>query len=151
MKETIQWAMENKNERTELMISFRPYSAVDRDKFEDLIEEAAQDKYLGDFVYTRKREDFVGFWSGKKLVGFAVPRKDSDGRYRTGAIFVTPDRRRDGIAAAFVKQYFENKKGRAYVNPENAASVALYTSAGFHKSGKVIQDDQETLEEYLKG
>lgn len=161
MKDVIKWAMEGKvnptelkkwvgENRTELMISFRPYETADAARYEKLIEEAAQDQFLGDFVKKHKREDFVGFFSGKNLVGFAIPRKDSDGHYRTGAIFVTADRRRDGIASAFVKQYFEGKKGRAFIEPHNTASIALYTSVGFKKTGKQVKHDGDELDEYLK-
>ncbi|BDD79782.1 hypothetical protein [Burkholderia phage FLC9] len=118
-----------------------------------LIHEAAKDPFLGDFVLKKKPAEFRWFLIGEHndtLAGFAIPRRDSDGYYRTGAIYVKPEYRKQGIAAAFVKQYFQGKKGRAYIEDANAASIALFTSIGFKKTGKTVKDGNEVLHEYLK-
>lgn len=121
-----------------------------------LIEEAAKDPFLGEFVLKKHPADFKWFIrkdpDGKwdKLVGFAIPRRDSDGYYRTGAIYVKPEYRKEGIASAFVKEYFEGKKGRAFIEDRNVASIALFTSIGFKKTGKTVRDGDEVLHEYLK-
>lgn len=143
----MRWAMEG---REDTGLTFEKYSSIHSREYEKLIVEAAKDPYLGEFVLHRKREAFMGFFEHGELVGFAVPRRDSDGHYRTGAIFVTASHRSKGIAKAFVKQYFDGKKGRAYIEPGNQASIALYASVGFKKTGKQITDDDEVLEEYVK-
>lgn len=140
----LKWALED-------LITFGQAVHSDAPHEQDqLVEEAVQSTFLGTFVRNKNRKDFVWFLHGEKIVGFAIPRKDSDGRYRTGAIFVTAAFRKKGVAGAFVKGYFSSKKGRAFIEPDNTASIALYVSVGFRKSGKAIRDEEITLDEYLK-
>lgn len=125
---------------------------VDSDVLQLLIAESVKDKFLGDIATTKKIDNFKVFYAGKEPVGFAIPRKDSDGRYRTGAIFVLPQHRNKGYAGKFASSYFNGKKGRAYIEPDNTSSANLFTSVGFKKSGKQLKDaDGSIFNEWLKG
>lgn len=131
-------------------ISFKSIT-VDDPKIVKLIDESEGDKFLGDIVRERKTKSVTGFFKGTEAVGFAVPRKDSDGRYRTGAIFVTSRLQHQGIAGIFVRQYFADKPGRAMIESENIKSQKLFESAGFKRSGKTIrEDDGSSYEVWLK-
>lgn len=112
-----------------------------------LIAESENDRFLGDVVTARKTKAVTGFFKGSEIVGFAVPRKDVDGRYRTGAIFVSKRFQHQGIAGTFVKQYFSDKSGRAMIEPDNTKSQKLFESSGFKRSGKTIRDSEGTAYE----
>lgn len=114
-----------------------------------LVAESARDPYLGDFATTKNITDVVAFYVGKVAVGFAIPRRDSDGRYRTGPIYISPDQRKKGYAKQYVSLYFKDKPGRAYIDPTNIASQRLFASVGFVKSGKVIKSDGISLDEWV--
>lgn len=109
-----------------------------------LIDESEHDKYLGDVVRQRGTQSLTGFYLDSQLVGFAVPRKDSDGRYRTGAIYVTPSHQGKGIASKFTRTYFKGKSGRAMIESDNTKSQHLFESIGFKRSGKTIKDSEGT-------
>lgn len=131
-------------------VSFKSIS-VDDPMIVKLIDESEGDRFLGDVVRGRKTKTVTGFFKGTEVVGFAVPRKDGDGRYRTGAIFVTQRFQHQGIAGAFVAQYFADKPGRAMIEPDNIKSQKLFESAGFKRSGKTIrEDDGSSYEVWLK-
>lgn len=115
-----------------------------------LIDASVHDRFLGDIAKHKNLSGLVVFCYNGELAGFAIPRRDSDGYYRTGPIFTLPAYRRKGIAGAFVKQFFADKKGRAYIEDDNHPSQALYKSAGFAKTGKKIADGEVALYEYLK-
>lgn len=117
---------------------------------QDLIHESTTDKYLGDIATKKNLKDLVVFRYGGKAAGFAIPRKDSDGHFRTGPIFVSPSHRGLGISKRFVSEYFQSKKGRSWISEDNHSSKALFSSAGFKKTGKSLDDDGETLFEYKK-
>lgn len=118
----------------------------------DIIDLAAKDKYLGDIVYKQPESRLRLLHYDDKIAGVCWPRRDSDGHYRTGPIFVKPEFRNKGVASDFVMSYFDGKKGRAWIEPSNYSSQAIYKKAGFKKSGKsyVSKADGETLYEYLK-
>jgi GNAT superfamily N-acetyltransferase len=115
-----------------------------------LIQAAIRDPHLGEFVKQKKKEDFMLFLVGTAIVGFAIPRRDGDGYYRTGAIYVAPFWRKKGIAKKFVSQYFEKVKGRAFIEDTNVASLALFQGLGFKRTGKSVSDGDTRLFEYLK-
>lgn len=142
------WALEGRPEGQVLFVHPKTITP----EIERLIEASTHDRFLGDIAKHKNPRLLVLFQYEGAPAGFAIPRKDSDGRYRTGPIFVLPHFRRKGIAQAFVKDYFKDKKGRAYIEPDNRPSQALYESAGFAKSGKTLKDGEDTLlHEYLKG
>lgn len=115
-----------------------------------LIRLSTHDPYLGDIVLQKKVTDIVEIHYDKKLVGFAVPRKDSDGRWRTGPIFIDPVFRSNGYGSMWIKDFFVRRRGRAYINPTNTASIKAFTRAGFKETNKVMMDGDEKLIQYLK-
>lgn len=132
-------------------IEFGQQSKFPSSEVEAVLDEAAKDPYLGDFIYKKKLSDMVVFSFDGEVAGFAIPRKDSDGHFRTGPIFVKQGFRRKGIAKQFAKDYFEGKKGRAWIEESNLSSQHLYTSIGFQKTKKSMKDDDGViLFEYLK-
>jgi hypothetical protein len=131
-------------------LTFKSVSVADP-AMAKLITESEDDRFLGDIVKERKTKSVTGFFKGSEVVGFAVPRKDSDGRYRTGAIFVSKRFQQQGIAGEFVKDYFADKPGRAMIETDNTKSQKLFESNGFKRSGKTIRDSVGTIfEVWLK-
>lgn len=128
--------------------SFRKATSRDTDVIR-MIEESTRDPFLGDIATTKKLTDVVAFYVGRQLVGFAIPRRDSDGRYRTGAIYITPSERKKGYAKLFLQAYFKDKRGRAFIEPSNLASQKLFSSVGFTRSGKKVTVESELFEEWL--
>lgn len=120
------------------------------ERVQALVEASTKDKFLGDIATKKKLSDLVAFHKDGQPVGFAIPRKDSDGHYRTGPIYIDPKHRGEGIAKQFIQQYFEGKKGRSYISADNKASMKAFESAGFKPTGKKIEDDGETLLEMKK-
>ncbi len=118
-------------------------------RFNTLVNEAKSDKFIGDVLHERDPKSVTGFFYNDILVGFAIPRKEGDG-YRTGPIFVKSEYRNKGIAKAFVKQLFDNKKGNAYIEENNIASQRLFLSCGFTKQSKSIKDGNIILFLYSK-
>ncbi|MNR31799.1 hypothetical protein D3C85_1493350 [compost metagenome] len=116
-----------------------------------LVDESVNDPFLGDIAKTKRFTDIVVFYQGGQPVGFAIPRRDSDGRYRTGAIYITKSERGKGYAGLYLKHYFVGKKGRAYIDPYNTASQRLFGSAGFVKSGKRLTMGADVFDEWLLG
>ncbi len=129
-------------------LSLKRASSQDKDILA-LIQESTSDPYLGDIASTRRISDVVALYVKNSAVGFAIPRRDSDGRYRTGAIYITPAQRQKGYAKQYLNLYFKNKAGRAYIEPANKASQGLFSSVGFTKSGKTIKSEGSVFEEWL--
>ena len=124
---------------------------VPSNEIEAILKKAARDPFLGNFIYGKKLTDMILFISEGILVGFAIPRKDSDGHYRTGPIYVEPSARGKGIAGEFVKSYFEKRKGRSWIEKKNVASQKTFESAGFRRTNKVhVDPDGTVLYEYIK-
>lgn len=119
-------------------------------KIEQLLQQASKDPFLGEFVLKKKMEDLVPLEYNGTVVGFAIPRKDPDGKWRTGPIYVDPKSRKHGVASKFIQSFFASKSGRSWIDPNNHASKKAFESAGFKKSGKTTKDGDEVLEEYLK-
>lgn len=119
-------------------------------KIKQLLEQASKDPFLGEFVLKKKMEDLVPLEHDGEIVGFAIPRKEADGKFRTGPIYVDPKSRKHGVASSFIKTFFSDKPGRSWIDPKNIASKKAFESAGFKKSGKTTKDGDEILEEYLK-
>ena len=132
------------------LVEIRTNATANKEDIEHLLKAASSDRYLGDFIYQKKLKDIQVFYFNDVAAGFAIPRRDGDGYYRTGPIFVLKEFRQKGIAKSFISEYFKNKKGRAWIEESNEPSMRLYQSMGFKKSGKVIMDDNERLFEYLK-
>lgn len=133
------------------VLKIKTSSQADERDIEALLKAAAKDKYLGDFIYRKKLKDILVFYFDNIAVGFAIPRRDSDGYYRTGPIFVIEKFRRKGIAKEFITDYFKDRRGRSWIEEDNKPSIQLYKSVGFKATGKTINDDDGVkLFEYLK-
>ena len=115
-----------------------------------LFKMASQEHFLGMFIYTKKLSDVVSLLYRGTVVGFAIPRKDYDGYWRTGPIFVEPKYRGKHIASQFIKSFFSDKPGRSMVDSKNSASRHAFLSAGFVKTGVLRKDGDGMLEEYKK-
>lgn len=115
-----------------------------------LLRKSTHDPYLGDIALHKDPKDIIEILHGRVLVGFAIPRQDSDKRWRTGPIFIDPKYRGKGIGGKWIKDFFNRRKGRAYINPENVASIAVFTKAGFKETSKFLMDGNEKLVQYLK-
>lgn len=102
----------------------------------ELMKMAAKDKFLGDIVYDQPSSRLRLIQHEGEIVGMCWPRRESDGRYRTGPIFVDPHYRGKGIGTRFLQEFFATKKGRAYIERDNHASIAMYKKAGFKKVGE---------------
>lgn len=131
------------------MVLFKEISVKDR-VFKGLVKMAVLDPALGPIVERRAIDLAVAFYIEETMVGFAIPRKDVGGFYRTGPIYVLPEHRQKGVAKAFVLEYFKLRKGRAYIEVTNVASQALFKSCGFVKSGRKTKPKDELFEEWLK-
>ena len=113
-----------------------------------LVHSSTEDKYLGDIALSKKREDTLPLYHEGEMVGFAIPRKDWDGRWRTGPIFIRDEHRGKGIASGFIKDFFMNRPGRSYINADNLSSLRAFSKAGFAPTGKTLVHDGEKLDEY---
>lgn len=104
-----------------------------------LIELALKDPRLGRPALTADINQLEWIYHDGKPVGFFTPKLESDGRYRTGTIFIEPSQRGKGLATDVVKKYFEDgdKPGRAWIEPSNVASQTIFKRAGFYKSGRI--------------
>jgi GNAT superfamily N-acetyltransferase len=123
-------------------------TGFNKKEFERLLELAANDPNLGPFVKQKKLEDTVLFEEHGEVVGFAIPRKDPDGYWRTGPIYVQPKSRGKGVASRFIQSFFSDKKGRSWIDPKNTASIHAFKLTGFNRTGKVVKDGSGILEEY---
>lgn len=70
-------------------------------------------------------------FDAKKLVGFATPRKDHDGVWRMGAIYVAPEFRNRGLAQKTISEFMKGKKGRAFIEDDNLPCQRAYQASGF--------------------
>lgn len=116
----------------------------------NLLEKASNDPFLGDFIYSKKLQDTQVFCVNGTPVGFIIPRVDSDGRARSGPVFIDPLYRKKGYAEKFLSQFFKDKKGRAFIEPNNLASQRTFSKVGFKQSEKILKSSDGTFYEYLK-
>jgi GNAT superfamily N-acetyltransferase len=114
--------------------------AAARDISRQLLLEAEADPQIQGYVYpddtARTRVPIV---AADRTVGFFTPRKDGS-VWRTGAIYVQPSYRGQGLATAAIAEFMRDKKGTAFIEDSNAASRAAFVRAGFVK-GK--RDEKE--------
>lgn len=132
-----------------LSLAFEYHKEVSDKKIKELIALASKDQYLGDIVLRQPDSRRRILYYDSVAVGLCWPRRESDGRYRTGPIFVSPAFRNKGVASSFIVDFFSKKKGRAYIEDSNHPSIAAYKKAGFKKTGKVLRYEDVTLFEYL--
>lgn len=117
---------------------------------ESLLKEAEKDPELKGITFDRTGKKYVGLWYDGLLVGFATPRREGSSYWRTGAIYVTPNYRRKGVATTFVKQFFSTRKGVSYIRDGNIASEKTYLASGFQKTEKTIMEDGVPYRQYRK-
>lgn len=115
----------------------------------NMLKEAAEDRFLGDIVYERMTDKIILFKDGSSLIGFAMPRLEN-GFWRVGPIYVTKARQGKGVARDFLKSFFTTRSGRAYIEPDNVASRKSFEAAGFRYTGKVYVKGTERYLQYEK-
>lgn len=108
------------------------YGTYDIEQMKILLLETDKSEELAGFVYPNDDSRLrLPIFKNEKLVGFATPREDKDGVWRMGAIYITPDFRGQGLAAATIRSFMQSRKGRAFIENENIASQRAYKAAGF--------------------
>lgn len=116
-----------------------------------IVEDAVKDPELGPIVKRRLITTALCLVDDDAIIGFAIPRKDSDGRYRSGPIYIRPEYRRRGLATVLLRQIFHDVKARAMIAETNIASQRTFEGLGFRRTGKVIYPDgKERYEEWIK-
>lgn len=122
--------------------------AADRAISRQLLLEADADPQIQGYVYpddkTRIRVPIV---SDGKTVGFYTPRKDGT-VWRTGAIYVKPEYRGQGLASAAIAEYMRDKKGSAFIEDGNTASRAAFIRAGFVKGKRGEKEAGDWYDHY---
>jgi len=118
-----------------------------------LLKLASQDRFLGESVLEEPESNKHLVYHEGVLVGFFWAKRQSDGRYQLDAIFIDPAYRNKGITSGTLNDFYANKKGRAWIESDNHASVAAFKKAGFKKkeggSKRGSQIDRE-FDQYLK-
>jgi GNAT superfamily N-acetyltransferase len=84
-----------------------------------------------------------------ETIGFIMPMKGDGGYYRVGSIYIDPKHRGKRYAAQFIRQYFSNKAGQAWIRPENKPSQTAFLTSGFYKSGRKTTANGKVYEEWL--
>jgi len=101
-----------------------------------LVALAMKDEFLGPKALERHMDNLTMIQFKGKNVGFMVPFKEADGRYRAGSIYIEPEYRNKGLATTHISEWFRNRRGRAWIEPKNAASQKIFKQAGFYKTGR---------------
>ena len=106
----------------------------------EILQEANEDPYLAGIIERDKDKRRVPIKYLGKVVGFYTPKEqgwDDKVYWRTGAIYVLPAYRKNGLASQAARDYFKyTERGFAFVEPANYASMAMFESIGFKKTGK---------------
>lgn len=132
-----------------LRIALEHKKEIDKE-VRDLIKKASSERYLGKMVLDEPDSRLKVMYYQDKPVGVCWPNRDSDGRYRTGPIFVLPEYRGKGVASDFIIEYFKDRKGRAYIEPSNTASINTFKKAGFKKVEKSSRNKNHEFDLYHK-
>ena len=118
-----------------------PFGEYDLEVMKLLLIEANADTHIAGFVYpddpARAR---LPIFEDGQLVGFATPRQDKDGVWRMGAIFIKPEFRGHGLGSGAIRDFMSERRGRAFIEEENASSERAYEKAGFRRKHKVVDD-----------
>lgn len=101
-----------------------------------LLDLAMKDEFLGPKALEHHLDNMTFIRYNEKNVGFMIPFKDADGRYRAGSIYIEPKYRKLGLASTHMSQYFKNRRGRAWIEPTNKASQKTFKNAGFYKTDR---------------
>lgn len=73
-------------------------------------------------------------YDGDEIVGFFTPRQEGE-HWRLGPIYVQPESRGRGLAAAAVRSFMQGRVGRAEIDADNTSSQRLFEAAGFVPMG----------------
>lgn len=115
-----------------------------------LIALAEKDKFLGPEALKHHMDNISMIRYQDKNVGFMVPFRESDGRYRSGTIYIEPKYRNLGLATTHLSQWFKNRRGRAWIEPDNKASQKTFKNAGFYRTGKTQKAESgKVFEEWI--
>ena len=119
---------------------------------DELLERAENDPRLTGVVLSRKGQQKSITLNGE-VIGFLTPRKERDGSWRTGAIYVVPEHRSKGYASRVITVFFSDKeKGYALIEEDNYSSQRAFAKAGFIESGKYTdKSDSTTYQVWKKG
>lgn len=76
-----------------------------------LVDESLKDRWVGEVAsWIRHIHEIYVFVANGKSVGFVIPRKDPDGSWRTGTVYLTPSVREFGSIKKFTGNFFNHKK-----------------------------------------
>ena len=116
-----------------------------------IVEDAVKDPELGPIVKRRLITTALCLVDDDAIIGFAIPRKDKDGRHRSGPIYIRPEYRRRGLATVLLRQIFHGVKARAVIAETNIASQRTFEGLGFKRTGTgIYPDGKERYEEWIK-
>lgn len=102
---------------------------------EELLVLAENDPRLSGVVLSRKGQQKSITLNGV-VIGFLTPRKQADGHWRTGAIYIVPEYRSKGYASRIITIFFSDKeKGYALIEEDNCPSQRAFSNAGFKQDG----------------
>jgi GNAT superfamily N-acetyltransferase len=90
------------------------------------------------------------FYVKKEPVGYFIPTWEASGYIRPGTVVIFPKYRNKGYGSIFMKMCFKGNKGKVLIAADNEASVKMYTTAGFHKTGHSLFLEGEKYYEYKK-
>ena len=108
-----------------------------------LVLESDEDEHLKGLIAKRglQLEDRVPILKKGEVVGFYTPQQDKkSGLHRTGAIYITPDHRREGLALKILIDFSAKYPTFAFIDSTNEASRKMYEKAGFFQ-GKHTKGD----------
>ena len=122
---------------------------------QDLLALGNKDPEIEGFVdpedVSKKR---AGIYIGDDLVGFMTPRKEPDGGWRVGAIYIRPENRGKGIAPSAIAKFFEDKDASPVpIGLTNSSSQSAFAKAGFAllDPDKVLTDESDGWKYQLWG
>ena len=103
-----------------------------------MLIEAENDPRLKGVVLSRIGQQ-VSISVGESVVGFLTPRKERDGSWRTGAIYIDKEHRSHGYGSKAITIFFSDKeKGFALIEPDNYSSQRAFEKAGFKRTGTFL-------------
>jgi len=128
-------------------------------KFPDVISPemlagANEDPKLTGFVYPEEDRQRAGIYFNDELVGFMTPRKEPDGGWRVGAIYIDPNNRNKGIGAKAIANFFEERRASPVpIGVDNINSQKAFANAGFIllNPDEILTDEKDGWEYQIWG
>ena len=87
--------------------------------------------------------------SNRNVAGFFSPEKNTEGFWRPGLMYMSPENRGRGLMAKALSAFFKNKPGFATVHSGNPASMKALENAGFIQSAPFMSGETKWLK-YIK-